>query len=651
MGVDAPLATGQRTVRCYARLLLAEAPEITSTSTGGSAARVPWFSSRSLRTAGARRQWGPPIRALLTLLAGALLWFGSVAGIDIRAINDLGLISQAPPAMLVGTVLIALGFVLTIRLQPLPVPLALAATLLLIFTIHGLPTYVEDAPRFTVAYLHAGFTDVIARDGTLLPGVDARFSWPLFFSWGALVTQVAGIANAIAFQPWAPIAFNLLYLVPLLVIFRAFTSDERLIWAALFIFFATQWVGQDYYAPQAFNYLLYLAVLAIVLRWFGTRDVPGWIAWTADRLDRRWERLRAPMRAAGGAPPRPSNRDLPGGQRAALVGVIVLLTAASVASHQLTPFALLAAVTALTVIGRNQLRGLPILVGVMTAAWISYMTVVFLAGNLPGLLDEIFAAAQTADANVGQRLSGSFGHVLVVEIRLIFTLLLFLVAALGGMRRYRWGNLDLEAATLALVPFGLMLFQAYGGEILLRVYLFSLPFMAFFVAGLFFPSPARAFSPAVTRALAATLAILLVVLLITKHGNERADYISADEFNAVNWLYGVAPAGSQLAAVNFYGPVRYQNLELYRYELIPEQFLDGTPADVIDRLDVADGCVYLFVSRSQRSTAELFDGVTEAQWDAQESAIAASGSFALVYHNPDASIYLALPAEASCRAS
>jgi len=565
--------------------------------------------------------------------------------------NDLGLISQVPLTMLFGTVLIGLGFVLTLRIHPVPRTLALGATLLVVLTIHGLPTYVEDAPRFPVAYLHAGFTDVVARNGTLLPLVDARFSWPLFFTWGALVTQVAGISNAIVLLPWAPIASNLLYLVPLFVIYRTFSSDQRLIWASLFVFFATNWVGQDYFSPQAFNFLIYLAVLAIVLRWFGTRTTPGWIDRMVRWSDRRWPGLRAPMRAANGPVARPTIPSLDGPQRTALVGIIVLLTAACVASHQLTPFALLASIAALTLIGRNQLTGLPILVGVMAATWISYMTVAFLAGNLQSLLGDVFAAAQTADASVGRRLSGSEGHVLVVQIRVVATLLVWTFAALGALRRYRWGNLDLEAVTLAAVPFGLMLFQAYGGEILLRVYLFSLPFVAFLAAGLFFPSPGRPFSPSATRVLAITLSLLLIVLYVTKHGNEQADYVSANELAGLDRLYAVAPAGSTLGAITSSSPMRYRNLELYRYRLVPSEFLFGGADDVLARLDSDGSCRYLFVSHSQQATMALFNGITGTEWQAAESKLTASGDFERIFENADASIYLAMPAAAGCRVS
>ncbi len=100
---------------------------------------------------------------LVTLGVGVALWLAALQTFDVRRISDLGLVSQASPAMLAGIALIAAGFVLSLRLRLLSAPLALVATGLLLLAVHGLPAFVEDAPRFPVAYLHAGFTDDIER--------------------------------------------------------------------------------------------------------------------------------------------------------------------------------------------------------------------------------------------------------------------------------------------------------------------------------------------------------------------------------------------------------------------------------------------------------------------------------------------------------
>jgi hypothetical protein len=600
-----------------------------------------------LASSGVGAEAVPGAIVLAMLAGGVVLWAAAVRNFDVRQINDLGLVSQASPAMLIGIALIAMAFALSLRLRVLSAPMALLATLLLVLTVHGLPTFVEDAPRFPVAYLHAGFTDFIATTGGLLPDVDARFSWPVFFSLGALVTKVAGIANAVQMQPWAPLVTNVLYLPPLLVIFGAISSDRRVVWTALFVFYATNWVGQDYYSPQAFAYLLYLTVLAILLRWFRVEQV-SWVG-------RQLARFRAaPAELDGvdttvdgwrlGPPPIPATPT----QRAALLAIIVLLTAVSVASHQLTPFALLGAVTALTLLRRTSLPGLPVLVAVLTGMWISYMTVAFLSGHLVNLLNDLGAAAESASQNVAQRLAGSDVHVFVVQFRLAMTVVLWALAALGFFRRVRHGHLDLEAAALAAVPFGLMALQAYGGEMLLRVYLFSLPFMSFLAAGAFFPEASRPTRSWTTAKLGGVAVFLVLALMVTKHGNERADRMSADEFSAVQRLYAMAPMGSMLGSANYASPLRYRDFAAYDYAFVEEPLLKGDVKGVIAALEPGDRCVYLLLSRAQLATAELYEGVADSSWATTEKRLVQSGHFSIAFQSPDAQVLVYTPAPNRC---
>src|SRR5690606_39710902 len=94
---------------------------------------------------------------------------------------------------------------------------------------------------------------------------------------------------------------SLMLLLPLLLIYRTFTEDRRLIWTGVWLFFVANWVGQDYFSPQSVAFALHLGVLAVVLRRYGR---------------------------SGGARRR--------GQ-AVWTAVIVVMVTAIVISHQLTP--------------------------------------------------------------------------------------------------------------------------------------------------------------------------------------------------------------------------------------------------------------------------------------------------------------------------
>src|SRR5215469_4462074 len=112
------------------------------------------------------------------------------------------------------------------------------------------------------------------RTGTVAPDLDAYFNWPGFFALAAFVTQVAGYHTILSYAAWAPVFFNLIYLGPLYIIFTTATTDKRLVWLALWFFYLTNWIGQDYFSPQGFNFFLYLVIIAILLKYFKVSSLP-----------------------------------------------------------------------------------------------------------------------------------------------------------------------------------------------------------------------------------------------------------------------------------------------------------------------------------------------------------------------------------------
>ena len=194
---------------------------------------------------------------------------------------------------------------------------------------------------------------------------------------------------------------------------------------------------------------------------------------------------------------------------------------------------------ALLVFNRIALRSLPILFGVMAVAWVSYMTVPFLEGHVVSMIKEIGSVGDTLTTNVTNRIAGSVEHQTVVSLRLFFTLALWAVAGVGALIRFRDGRRDLTMVLLAAAPVPLIALQAYGGELVLRLYLFSLPFVTILVAGVVYgrrpTAPGRLLS-------AATVAVTLVIafgFLVVRYGNERTDVMTDS-----NWPPSRSSTGS-----------------------------------------------------------------------------------------------------------
>ena len=570
-------------------------------------------------------------------VAAVVLWLGALPMIDLDQMDDFGLVSQLPLLTYLALAFMALSFVLTLAARELRWILLCSNLILLAFMLYGITVLIEEAPRFSTTYIHAGFAEAIGRTGERFPNLDARFDWPGFFAMAAYLEQVTGV-RSLDVSPIIPFASNLLYLPPLWLLYRSITPDRRLVWLALWVYLAANWIGQDYLSPQGFNFLLYVVLLAMLVHWFRAHDGrPGWV-------DRLWLKLielvprRIPIRRRWRTDARPAHDDdgfSAGAWRPGIVVAIALVFAVDVSSHQLTPFVVLLGTTVLVVIGRVSLRSLPLLMAVMIAAWVSYMTVTFLAGHLAGLLADVGQPDAVTDASVGRRLAGSEGHLAVVYFRLILSLVIWLAAAFGALRRLWYGKLDLITGLLALVPFGMLALQSYGGEILLRVFFFGLPFIAFFIAAGFRPRRGR-MGVGWTAGMAVGLAALAIAMPIARYGNERADRMSQLEITAVDELYSIAEPGSVISVGNYNSPFRFENTERFRFRSLSPHIANRDVDSLVKYMSHATLDCYLLMTNSMQATAEMFIGLRPGEWEAMIAELRARPELEIVVENPNA---------------
>lgn len=538
--------------------------------------------------------------------------------------------------------------------------------------LYGVTTLVEQEPRFSTVYQHAGYTEFIMRTGTVDPYLEAYFNWPGFFILSAFLTRIAGYHDILSYATWAPVYFNLFYLGPLYIIFTTATTDKRIIWLGLCFFYLTNWIAQDYYSPQGLNFFLYLLVLAILLKWF-KRQVPASLGEHTTKR-RRLARLSpfiGPVYTWLTAPDTLSTPAQPR-QRKALLGSVVFIFAFMVFSHPLTPFFTIASVTALVVFDRITPRWLPILMGAMTVGWAVFMAQPYLAGHLPSILSDIGQFHSAITSNVTSRVEdGDPEHILISEIRVMMTFIIWVLAFAGAVLRLRRGYHDASYVVLAVVLFPILLIQSYGGEMLLRIYLFTLPTMVFFAAALFYSTPTKGLLLPVKKwyrptfiarekknvsagrtslLMKVTVGVVTVVLLVgflfTRYGNERVDYMTNAELAGVRHLYSIAPKGSLLIAGWDGTPWEFQDIEQYDYYVLSDD-IDLYDAVVTKNVEPVVQFIervrlpkaYLIFTRSQKATAQG-EGLPPKTLDQFEHALLTSGKFVLVYSNNDAQIFL-----------
>ena len=540
--------------------------------------------------------------------------------------SDIGLGAVLPPAYWLGVVSLNVLFVTALcRGCRAWAPVLLLCCL--VVTLYGAAAFASSAPRAEVAWRHIGIADAVIRTGHIDPRFDAYFNWPGFFALLAVVTKATGLPP-VDLALWAPVANGLLWLGALALVVRQLTADRRRLWLTLWLFCLGNWIDQDYLSPQAFSYFLYLCVLALLLKYLGAQPA-GRPSWRSAQL-LAWWRSRAPTE------PNAHRR------RAALL-VAVFLSAVITASHQLTPFMLLASATALVAVGRCWSSRFPLLLAVMLVIWLVYPASAYLAGH--PLLDGSGMDAGAA-ANLNNRLQGTPGHLDVVHLRMALTGVIWALAVVGIVLARRSRTLDLRPLVLAFAPFALLPAQSYGGEMLMRVTLFALPFMAFFAAGALLST-----GWVHARWRAAGVAIvctgLSVMMVTARFGNARFDMFTPAELEATAKMYEIAPDGALLIASAHPTPWRYREYEDHRSRTIED--ICGPAPD-------PDGCSVLVVAAAKRNGVLLMSrsgdaalvmqgAMTADGLDRLKQQIGHQAGVVLVYQNTDARIYRIGPAE------
>ncbi len=231
--------------------------------------------------------------------------------------SAIGLVSVLPRTSLAGIGLLVLAFVLALGLRKAR-PLLLGGMLIaIVCCLHGVTSIIESAPRFATSYQIAGFAEYIGRTGHTAPSLYAYFSWPGFFALVAFVKAVTGGHNLLPVLRFWPVVIDLAYLIPVWLILRNLRASWRAKWFAGLLFTVGLWVGQDYFSPQSFDYLLYLLFVAFALTWFRTRPSAQQPGRPDGRLSMLSRLQHVQPAAAGAGPAGSSPASCPPGRPAA----------------------------------------------------------------------------------------------------------------------------------------------------------------------------------------------------------------------------------------------------------------------------------------------------------------------------------------------
>ena len=226
-------------------------------------------------------------------------------------------------------------------------------------------------------------------------------------------------------------------------------------------------------------------------------------------------------------------------------------------------------------------------------------------------------------------------------------MLVFLIAGWGLLRRRRRGIEDRVLLVLTAAPVGLALMQSYGGEIVLRVYLFALAPACVLAALALFPRPASRPSM-LARCVAGVCAlVLLFSFLVTRYGNEAFERMPAGEVSAVETVYEHTSDHVKFLYITAVPelnstpsmPLGYRDVERVHWMNTKAPIDPADVTGVLQTLRDQGPGTYLITARSQEAYVVFGQGYPMDWGERFRHALAATPGVRVVVDNPDASIY------------
>lgn len=487
-----------------------------------------------------------------------------------------------------------------------------------------------------VGWVHVGFIQYISESGGAVPAsYDARFSWPGFFAAGAQLVSLGGSQDARSYLVLAPFVYFLVALPGLLLIARSITHSWRWSWVAVLIYIVTNWYQQDYFSPQATAFVIYVSVIGTLLWMIDTSVVPrlrGNLAAKVVGALRRTPALPAGMtvRTAQG------------------LGILLaVLCGGMVVDHQLTPITLIFALSGFAMTGLTRYRLLWVTTGLIFVGYFSYGAIDFWIGHLDGLLGDVGQVGSAISSGVGGRIVGDPTYQSNQYVRIAWSLLLLILGAVGAwsLRRRREALL---LAGLACAPFALLIVQSYGGEVVIRSFLYASPVLAPLAAcavrsGMALVLSRRAAgsthrvserAPLVAAAVMVPVMVLAgLVLTFTRGLNASFERTPPDQAVAAQAIYDRAVTGDVIGLPLFAGLTPY--LDVTRVRPLYITSASCADAQLVDCLSKTLPR-FVLVTRTQERVGELTRSrPTGWVWELGQQLLD-SGQYTRIYAGADA---------------
>lgn len=443
-------------------------------------------------------------------------------------LGSFGLVSILPFAFFVGLTLFCICYLLLLFYSR-SIPVLLVSTVMVVIILFGTPAFIEGAPRFGYVYRMGGVLDYVLRTGHTNSnwnsvGLLSMYqNWPALFDLGATIGQIAKI-NIVNILLYTPVISQLLYIIPLYLIFSTLFKDIKKTFIACFIFFLMNWVNQDYFSSQNIGLFFCLLLFGILLTSMRYED---------RTIERKF--------------------------------MIILVFTSLVTSHALSSIvaylSIIIFIITITIMNKKYNTAdyvnivLVLAFTVIIACWSFY-------GAQTTMLFEGFSRLiQTNPVNIilhleqAQQLGSSttpdLATILIMYLKMMGAFALFFIGILGflvyfssiGLNARRMSHESIFCISILFVNAALYVTPLYSSEAIIRVFLFSIISMTFFALQLLD-----------TKRLWALLLIFIVLsvpaYLLLHYGKEEVDYYAPSSINGMDFVSYRVPIDANLMGLN-----------------------------------------------------------------------------------------------------
>ncbi len=454
------------------------------------------------------RKWSASRLSIVFTILALGLWSYSLTQANFH-IGFLGIIESLPISFFIALVFLTLASAILWVSREKHGRLLFLQLIFFITALWLTPVLIGGSLPFRI-YRWWYWGEQIFQNGQLLPGVIPYHDWPGSLIVYSSVGQVLGIdLPPDMLVRIYPFLFQFLLLLPLYLLLRNTLGEYRnnYHWAAAWLFYLANWVGQCIMSAQAIGFLLALFMFAILTK-------PNWQR-GANALSYRL--------------------------------IIIILLVTIIVTHTIASAAVFLIIVALFAARRIEGVTLPILALVFIASWAIYVAVFFFNEHVPALLMGIVRLDTLFAGSVAAGVSGSASHGAIVNIRILTSLMFLGIAFAGYLLSWKTKRSITADKTVLAMAIGalflvMILGASIGPEALQRFWLFILVPVAYFGV--------RLLNFKISAAILVILLLIAVPLRIISHlGNEAVLHVSPAYVASSQFIHERATSGHRIGTI------------------------------------------------------------------------------------------------------